>query len=302
MSNADRSPQANSAALLTNHVLHAFAGSLELNLRILRDFFQVQSFEVLPADGSPLCIRDDSGAPLSVHLPSDNVIGRLALLNKCWDIAKPRFVQQVLRDAAPGVVLVDVGANVGLFARQSLACVPAIGSLYAYEPHPGNFSLLERNLRGISRAKLHNVGLGRATSVLEFFIDPDNSGNYSLHVQAMPAQFDRVSVQIRRAADEEAKWLQHDAPIFYKSDTQGHDETIATSLSPEFWSRVRGAIFELWRIPGKEFDAQQFARILDGFDNKVFEKNPGHKITTAAVMKYLDAADHEFDDLLAWNS
>src|SRR5271165_1324900 len=136
-------------SLSLDHVLRGFAGSLDLNVRILREFFEVQSLEVLPVEASALRIHDDSGAPISVHLPCDNVIGRAALLNKCWEISKPRFVQQVVRNAGHKVCLVDVGANVGLFSRQCLALVPEISALHAYEPHPYNFALLSRNLKGI---------------------------------------------------------------------------------------------------------------------------------------------------------
>jgi FkbM family methyltransferase len=254
----------------------------------------------LPLSTSPLHLRDDIGNPISVHLPSDNVIGRSALSDKYWDISKPRFVDQLVRSAGDRFCLVDVGANVGLFSRQCLTLSPAIASLYAYEPHPVNFSLLTRNLQGIDRVQLSNFGLGNVTSTLDLYADSKNAGNYSLHLDAMPPSFSKLSVNIVRASDEEPKWLQHGIPIIYKSDTQGFDETIATSLSADFWSNVRGGIFELWRIEGKEYDKESFARILDRFANKVFEKHPNQNVTSAAIMRYLDSVDHQFDDLLFW--
>jgi FkbM family methyltransferase len=300
MSDTANPPATKPGSLSLDHVLGAFAGSLDLNLRILRDFFEVRSLEVLPAEASPLRLIDDAGIAISLHLPCDNVIGRNALLNKRWEFTKTRFVQQVVQAAGRDVCLVDVGANVGLFSRQCLAAVPAISALYAYEPHPTNFALLSRNLRGIGKVRLNPVGLGAATSSMNFYLDPDNAGNYSLNIHAMPREFATLSVDILRAGDAERAWLQHDSPIFYKSDTQGFDEVIATSLSEDFWHRVRGGIFELWRIAGKEFDRDRFVAVLEGFSHKVLERNPQQNLTASDVMRYLNGADQQYDDLLFW--
>jgi FkbM family methyltransferase len=286
----------------TDHDLQAFSRYIDSNVRILRGRHQVRSLEVKPIDSSPLRLQDDRGASINVHLPNDNVIGLFALLNGHWDVGKPKFVEQVLAGVGNDVVLVDVGANVGLFSRQCLSLTPRIAALYAYEPHPENFSLLCRNLIGIQKVRLNNFGLANATSTLNLYLDPENSGNYSLNVNAMPQSFERTSVRIVRAGDEEGKWLAHGKPIFYKSDTQGSDEVIATSLSADFWDNVCGGIFELWRIPGKEYDIDRFVQILDSFDNKVFDKNPKLNVSSSEVMEYLQSTDHQFDDLLFWRS
>jgi FkbM family methyltransferase len=282
--------------------LKAFSSSIDSNIRILRELYQVCSLEVRPIDSSSFCLRDDHGTSMNLHLPNDNVIGLFALLNKHWDISKPRFVDQIVAGVNGDVLLVDVGANVGLFSRQCLSLTPGISALYAYEPHPSNFSLLCRNLSGIHKARLNNFGLGSATSTLNFYIDPDNSGNYSVNVNAMPENFGRTSVEIVGAGDEEQKWMAQSKPIFYKSDTQGYDEVIATSLSPDFWENVCGGIFELWRIPGKEYDVDKFMRIIDGFNNKVFDKKPNQNVSSSEVMDYLRSTDHQFDDLLFWRN
>jgi len=233
--------------------LEAFSRSIDSNIRVLRNLYQVCSLEVRPVDPSSFYLRNDRGTSINLHLPNDNVIGLFAVLNKHWDISKPRFVEQVVAGVNDDILLVDVGANVGLFSRQCLSLIPAISALCAYEPHPSNFSLLCRNLSGVQKARLNNFGLGSATSTLNFYLDPDNAGNYSVNVNAMPEKFESTSVEIVRAGDEERKWLAQGKRIFYKSDTQGYDEVIATSLSPDFWGNVCGGIFELWRIPGKWF-------------------------------------------------
>jgi FkbM family methyltransferase len=297
---AGKAPTHIPMARTTSADLETFSRSIDSNVRILRDLYQVCSLEVKPADSSSFSLRDDRGASINLCLPNDNVIGLFSLLNKNWDISKPRFVEKVVADVNDDVLLVDVGANVGLFSRQCLSLTPRISALYAYEPHPSNFSLLCRNLEGIQKARLNNFGLGSATSTANFYIDPDNAGNYSVNVNAMPENFETTSIEIVRAEDEERKWLADGKPIFYKSDTQGFDEVIATSLSPDFWDNVCGGIFELWRIPGKEYDVDKFMKIVDSFNNKVFDKKPNRNVSSAEVMDYLLSTDHQFDDLLFW--
>lgn len=282
------------------HDLLTFSRSINSDIRTLRNLYQVVSFEVRPLESSPLYLRDDQGAAINIHLPNDDVIGLSTVLHKQWEIGKPKFVEQIAADLHDDILLIDVGANVGLFSRQCLSLIPKIATLYAYEPHTTNFALLCRNLSGIQRACLNSFALGHATSTGHLYLDPDNAGNYSFNVNAMPKSFGSTSVQVVRAGDEERKWLAHGKKIFYKSDTQGADESIATSLSREFWKNVCGGIFELWRIPGKEYDADKFREILDSFPNKVFDKRPQQRISSSEIIKYLGSSDHQFDDLLFW--
>jgi FkbM family methyltransferase len=282
--------------------LQAFARSFHSDLQTLRSLYGVRSLEVQPLDSSPLYLKDDTGRPINVHLPSDDFIGLTAVLEKQWEIGKPKFVAQVAAGIRDDLILIDVGANVGLFSRQCLSLTSKVSRLYAYEPHPSNFSLLTRNLSGIEKAQLCNFGLGQTTATASFFLDGDNAGNYSLNVNAMTDNFATTTISIVAAAEEEDKWLRHQKPIFYKSDTQGSDETIATSLSDNFWDNVNGAIFELWRIPGKDFDADRLAQILDRFANKVFDKQPGSNVSSSQVIQYLQSTDRQFDDLLVWRS
>lgn len=47
----------------------------------------------------------------------------------------------------PGSVVVDVGANIGYFTLLFARAAGPDGHVYAFEPHPGNFRLLETNVR-----------------------------------------------------------------------------------------------------------------------------------------------------------
>lgn len=287
--------------LSLNEILAAFNGSLPLNLNILRELHGVQSIELSPDAASPLHLTDSAGAPRTLFLPVDAVIGATTLRNKRWDPNKQTALANMLTGASEDLTLIDVGANVGLFTRQSLNRIPQIKKAYCYEPNVLNFKLLSRNLGSLPSVLLHNYGLSDVAGSLDFHLDPGNAGNYSLNKSAMPANYRSTKVDVKEAHAEGLRWLEeNDGRFIYKSDTQGFDEVISTSLDITFWARVKAGIFELWRLPGKEYDPDKFSAVLDSFPNKVFEKAPKSNVSTKQVLAYLDGTDMQYDDLYAW--
>lgn len=72
-------------------------------------------------------------------------------------------------------VILDIGSNIGasiLFFHEQF---PA-AKIYGFEPHPGTFRILEKNVAGISGARVFNYGLGAANTELSVpFDDADFS-------------------------------------------------------------------------------------------------------------------------------
>jgi FkbM family methyltransferase len=284
----------------SNDVLNAFLGSIRLNMKILREAYQVQSLEISPEKSSLLYLENDSGTAFNLHLPSDAVIGATTLINKSWDASRLTFIEQTTKESKTSLCLVDVGANVGLFTRQCLHIQKNIKNAYVYEPHPGNFDLLQRNLREIKKIHFNNAGLGPSNATMAFYLDPNNAGNYSLNSHAMSEEYATISVDILQANSEKDKWLQTNEPIIYKSDTQGFDESIATSYDLAFWDHVRCGCMELWKIEGKKYDKDKFMHIMEKFTHKVFADKPTQPLTSSALAEYLNGADRHSEDVLFW--
>ncbi|MBD3213105.1 MAG: FkbM family methyltransferase [Candidatus Lokiarchaeota archaeon] len=74
-------------------------------------------------------------------------------------------------------VIVDVGANIGLFSL--FALTQALGlSIYAFEPIPQIFEVLEANLKPLeSKIMLFNLGLGEEEKEIKFNYYPKVSGD-----------------------------------------------------------------------------------------------------------------------------
>jgi FkbM family methyltransferase len=288
-------------------VYDAFIGSFRLEVKLLKEFCNVRSVEIMPKEGSPLAIPPRPDAPLSDDaracvVPLDYAIAPTVIASHRWDYFEIEFARSILPGSVKAFTLVDVGANVGLFTRQMLTAFDQIEDVFAYEPDPENFKYLSRNLQAYPKLKARNYALGAHDESMEFYRDWSNSGNYSLIKAAMPQDnsFDKITIDVKTARTESRQWLSSGLPIFYKSDTQGHDETIATAADPELWNSVFAGIFELWRIDKPDFSVPVFRAILDQFPQKEFLQERGRMLTTEDVISYVQGRDGQFRDLAVW--
>jgi FkbM family methyltransferase len=206
-------------------------------------------------------------------------------------------------DPARHYVVLDIGANVGLFTRLLALRLPNIARFLCVEPEPGNFRALQYNVMALlgERVRLWNVALGDADGEARFFRDAENIGNYSLNNDAMRDRpFDSVAVRcasVERWMREQVR-LAEGERLIWKSDTQGHDELIISRTPMEVWDRVDVAVVELWRIKKPAFDREAFRCRLDAFANKSI--GLGNVVTTDEVLQFLQGDDWRHDDLYLW--
>lgn len=287
-------------------VYGAFMGSFGLQAKILKECCNVKSVEFVPKDGTALSIPARGGVlsdeARACVVPLDYVMAPLVITRHGWDFFEIDFARSVIPPDLTAFTLVDIGANVGLFTRQMLAAFEAIGDVYLYEPDSENFGYLTRNLQAFPKLKKYNFALGSRDETVAFYRDRSNSGNYSLNAAAMPQDigFDSIVAEVRTAQTASKEWFSSGLPIFYKSDTQGHDEAIATAVDPQTWSRVFAGIFELWQIDKPAFSLETFRAILDLFPKKKFLQEPQRLLSTDEVMAFIQGRDGQYRDLGMW--
>jgi FkbM family methyltransferase len=97
------------------------------------------------------------------------------LLEGCWE----SWVTEVVLDCArPGMVAVDVGANLGYFTLLLAECVGAAGHVHAFEPNPRMLELAGRSaaLNGLrGQITLHGSPLGARDGAAVRLIVPANA-------------------------------------------------------------------------------------------------------------------------------
>ena len=81
-----------------------------------------------------------SGLELYIHGAGDLHVSRKIREEGIWEPYETSLLLQLLK---PGHVFVDVGANIGYFSLLAASLVGETGAVFAFEPDPQNFTLLQ---------------------------------------------------------------------------------------------------------------------------------------------------------------
>lgn len=148
--------------------------------------------------------------------------------------------------------IIDIGANVGFFSFHAVTRYPN-ARVYAYEPWPANFRILERNLRTNPGAPITAVAsaVSRARGEISFHVDSEDSISTSASVVPLEGLGTRVSVPSVRLEDV---FLAHgiERCDFLKVDCEGAEYEILLSTPPEILSRIDRIAMEVHEVPGHE--------------------------------------------------
>jgi FkbM family methyltransferase len=255
---------------------------------------------------SAVQLRLDQKSPLFsadggefIEIPVDDVIARSVLDRGRW---QPEEVDFLAEQAPQRAVLLDIGANVGLITRQLMHRLPGLAAAVCFEPHPANFRMLVRNLAHLPQCHPVNSAVGAIAGELRFYEDVRNAGNYSLNIDAMRGREFRSSL-VRCVRAEPAELLGplpahlRDNPIMWKSDTQGSDELLVTSMGDDFWARVCVGVMEISRIERPAFDSQRLARILAGFPIRRFGDSTAKNVAVEDILEFGAGRDGSHRDL-----
>jgi FkbM family methyltransferase len=86
------------------------------------------------------------------------------------DRAERRLIRAVL---FPGAVVVDVGANIGIYSRFFSDCVGSTGLVHAFEPSPENFCRLQSATRKLTNVRLSPAAVGDRSGRSHLYLSDD---------------------------------------------------------------------------------------------------------------------------------
>lgn len=273
--------------------------------RFLKEGCNVSYVVVKPVNDSIFYIEDDFKKPLSLSLPLDPGVGLKTLITKEYDPSNVEFFyDRSLKKPLAPITVIDVGANIGLFSRQCFTKFnKKLVSIHAYEPDPEIFLLLQKNLPKNNKVNLVNSAIGDKNETGDFFIDQNHPSSSSLLASSLPKKYynaHKTTVEILSAKLESKKWLSKDSLIFYKSDTQGYDQTIAATLGIDFFKNVDAALIEVFfsysKIEPKTL--KSFRLILDLFPYKASLSQLEKLLTTEQIITRI--LSNEDFDLALW--
>lgn len=165
---------------------------------------------------------------------------------------EPHLVALFRRTLKPGMVVCDVGANVGFYSLLAAQLVGENGRVLAFEPNSENarLILMSRERNGAQQLDLHPVALGDADGLVYFSPAMGSNGGQLPGTQAVLASPQCMVVPTRR--------LDGLAPAridFIKMDVEGAEAqvlagasrlldacrpTLTSEFSPEMLGRVSG--------------------------------------------------------------
>lgn len=165
---------------------------------------------------------------LFIHDARDRFVSRRLREEGIWE---PYETALLLRLLAPGDVFVDVGANIGYFSVLAASVVGESGAVFAFEPDPDNFQLLQAN--AAHNALAHRItavrgALSDAAGEGQLFLSADNLGDHQVYVsdEVRPS----VPIALHRGSDYLAGRLQR--MDLLKVDTQGSEYQVIAGLLP----------------------------------------------------------------------
>lgn len=255
----------------------------------LKSDANVMSLGLYPKPSSHLHLAGDNGKPVYLHLPCDQTMGLHTLKDGCWDLVKVHWVEQALDGISDEVAIIDVGANFGLTTRQLLSDNEKIKLAFCYEPHPHHYELMKCNIGGVRDVRLIPHGLAPKAATVTMYREDCNFGNCSSNKSVAIGDGDTIEAQLLEADSERTKWETWfpKGQFIYKSDTQGSDMSIATSIGLSFWARVQCAFFEVWSGGIDSFDEDALIKILDHFPSKLFDSNHDKNLTSQEVLDWI---------------
>jgi FkbM family methyltransferase len=146
------------------------------------------------------------------------------------------FMTAVLR---PGDVVLDIGANVGLFSLVAARAVGPSGSVHAFEPVPGNCERLEENLQlnGFTNVTVNRSAVRDRPGTVALSIDADmartsgasTSGFFTVSELEDPAR--KVTAPAVTIDDYATSHLGTRAIRLVKIDVEGSEPSVLAGMS-----------------------------------------------------------------------
>jgi len=110
------------------------------------------------------------------------------------DRAERRFLAGVL---AAGSVVVDAGANIGIYSRFLSRCVGAGGRVHSFEPSPDNFAHLKSALANVTNVTLNQLAVGEKTEDSMLYVSEELNVDHRAYPTAREP---RRAISIRTTA------------------------------------------------------------------------------------------------------
>jgi FkbM family methyltransferase len=110
------------------------------------------------------------------------------------DRAERNLLRRVL---FPGAVVVDAGANIGIYSLFLADCVGPTGVVHSFEPAPENFGRLRAATRELPNIRANSAAVGERTQKSQLYVSEDLNVDHRAYA---PATESRPAIEIEMVA------------------------------------------------------------------------------------------------------
>lgn len=205
--------------------------------------------------------------------PEDTVVSP-RLRKEGW--FEPFETLLVQRLVSPGDTVVDVGANIGYYTLQFARLVGETGQVFAFEPDPRNFALLEQNVwqNGYRNVTLVRAAVTARPGSVRLHLNADNRGDHRIYASEPGRQaIDVEAVALDDYFSEKCGRLD-----LVKIDVQGAEAGVFLGMRGLVAEhRVGRVLSEFWprglKVAGGDGGAFLDERLRQGFEVSVVDEN-----------------------------
>jgi FkbM family methyltransferase len=150
------------------------------------------------------------------------------------------FLRSHLR---PGMIVLDIGANVGDVAAVAAECVTSTGGIVGFEASPVNVERLRERFRQMSHVDIRHAAVTDRAGMLTLYLDARSSKRHSLFAAAVSVRGESVTVPAVTLDGLRGELPRVD---FIKIDAQGAEGRILTGGRALLERDRPVVLFELW--------------------------------------------------------
>lgn len=128
-----------------------------------------------------------------------------------------------------GDSVLDIGANIGYYTLIFAQLVGSAGRVFAFEPDPENFALLQKNIEmnGYNNVTLVHKAVASTAGIIRLYICANNKGNHRIH----DANDGRASIKVEAVRLDDF-FKDYDGRIdFIKMDIEGAEMEVISGAS-----------------------------------------------------------------------
>lgn len=207
-----------------------------------------------------------------------------------YESYEPLETQLVKREIKRGNVVLDLGANIGYYTLIFAKLVGEEGKVFAFEPDPTNFALLEKNIEmnGYKNVILVQKAVSNKDGKLKLYLSEYSMGDHAIFNLYEGCKF--IDIEAIRLDDY---FKNYEGKIdFIKIDTEGAEEqAIQSMLNLLKKNKTVKILTEFFPIglKGSDIDPAEYLNTLLKLDFKLYHINEQEKkIEPASIPKLLE--------------